>query len=403
MKIVRLIARLNVGGPARHVVWLTKELNDGEFESVLIAGAVPGGEEDMRWFATENAVEPVFISAMSRELSAQDILSLWKVYRQIVREKPAIIHTHTAKAGTIGRLAGFLYRWLNWKRVRLVHTFHGHIFRGYYGSRKTAVFLLIEKLLARLATDRIIVISDLQFQDIHKRFGVGKKEQFSVIPLGIDLKKFADSSGKRDVLRTEIGADEDEILIGLVGRLTEIKNVALLLKVAQIYRQQKESAALPKLRFVIIGGGHLRAALEKETEQCGLRETVVFLGNRNDADVFYAGLDLIALTSISEGTPLSLIEAMAAEKPLIATTVGGVADLLGEIKNENDGFQIRERGIGVCPNSAESFYSGLIYLAKNEKLQKSLIAAGKTFVTARYAKERLTKDLKNLYRDLMRD
>jgi glycosyltransferase involved in cell wall biosynthesis len=402
MKIVRIIARLNVGGPARHVVWLTKELNNEEFQSVLLAGTVPEGEEDMSYFAEYNAVEPVYIPEMSRELSPKDVISLWKVYRRIVSEKPDVIHTHTAKAGTVGRAAAFLYRWLNWKKVSIIHTFHGHIFHSYYGNLKTKIFLIIEKILARLATDKIIVITKQQFEEIHGQFGVGRAGQFVIVPLGIDLQPFREARANRRILREEIGATDDEILIGFVGRLTEIKNVSLLLQTAEIYRQQKAEQSL-KLKFIIIGDGNTRGELEKEAEKYGLRETVKFLGNRNDADVFYPGLDIIALTSLNEGTPLSLIEAMANEKPVISTAVGGVVDLLGETAAENDGFTVCERGVKVSANSAENFYKGLIYLAKNETLQKSLAVKGKEFVEAKYSKQRLVSDIEKLYRDLIQN
>jgi glycosyltransferase involved in cell wall biosynthesis len=402
MKIVRIIARLNVGGPARHVVWLTKELNNDEFQSVLLAGTVPEGEEDMSYFAELNAVKPVYIPEMSRELSPKDVISLWKVYRRIVSEKPDVIHTHTAKAGTVGRAAAFLYRWLNWKKVTIIHTFHGHIFHSYYGNLKTKIFLIIEKILARLATDKIIVITKQQFEEIHGQFGVGRAGQFVIVPLGIDLQPFREARANRRILREEIGATDDEILIGFVGRLTEIKNVSLLLQTAEIYRQQKAEQSL-KLKFIIIGDGNTRGELEKEAEKYGLRETVKFLGNRNDADVFYPGLDIIALTSLNEGTPLSLIEAMANEKPVISTAVGGVVDLLGETATENDGFTVCERGVKVSANSAENFYKGLIYLAKNETLQKSLAVKGKEFVEAKYSKQRLVSDIEKLYRDLIQN
>ena len=163
MKILRIIARLNVGGPARHVVWLTKALNNGEFESTLVAGTVPDGEEDMSYFASENGVEPIYIRELSRELSVGDVFSFLKIYREIRRQQPDIVHTHTAKAGTVGRAAAFLYRWLGWRTligkprgVKVVHTFHGHVFHSYYGKVKTRVFLAIERGLARVATDRII-------------------------------------------------------------------------------------------------------------------------------------------------------------------------------------------------------------------------------------------------------
>ena len=406
MKIVRIIARLNVGGPARHVVWLTKALQNDEFQTVLLTGTVPEGEEDMSYFAAKNGVAPVYIPEMSRELSPKDVISLWKIYLQIRREKPDIVHTHTAKAGTIGRAAGFLYRWLTWttfigkpRPVKLVHTYHGHVFHSYYGRAKTKIFLFIEKFLARLATEKIIVISRQQFEEIHEKFGVGRDGQFEIVPLGIDLEPFENSSERRNILRDEIGAKPDEILVGFVGRLTEIKNVPLLLKVAKLYKE-KRKADFPNLRFVIIGDGHLRKDLEKEAEMLDLKDTVEFLGNREDAEVFYAGLDIVALVSLNEGTPLSLIEAMANEKAVVSTSVGGVIDLLGEIQSENDGFTVCERGIRTASGDAEGFYKGLIRLAEDDALRAKTSNAGKRFVRENYSKERLIKDIRTLYTEL---
>ena len=403
IKIVRIIARLNVGGPARHVVWLTKELQNEEFESILLAGTVPAGEEDMSYFAAENAVEPVYIEQMSRELSPKDIVSLWKIFNLLKREKPDIVHTHTAKAGTVGRVAGFAYRWLTWRtligrprRVKMVHTFHGHVFHSYYGNRKTQIFLFIEKMLARFA-DKIVVISRQQFEEIHEKFAVGKKEQFAVIPLGIDLQQFADWRSKQDYLPVEIGAKNDEILVGLVGRLTEVKNHSLFLRVVQIYREKTNA---PKLKFIIVGDGHLRDKLEREAEMLGIKDSIIFLGNRNDADVFYAGLDIVALVSLNEGTPLSLIEAMANEKPVVSTRVGGVTDLLGKVEEEKNGFQLCERGISAASGDAEGFYNGLIYLANDAKMREILGKSGKRFVESEYGKDRLVSDVKNLYCEL---
>jgi hypothetical protein len=137
---------------------------------------------------------------------------------RIAVEQPDIIHTHTAKAGTVGRTAAFLYRWLNWKNVKIVHTFHGHIFHSYYGNLKTKIFIFIEKALALLATDKIIVITDQQFDEIHRQFGIGRAQQFTVIPLGLDLELFQNPQSKRLLLRGEISSTDDEILVGLVGR-----------------------------------------------------------------------------------------------------------------------------------------------------------------------------------------
>jgi Glycosyltransferase len=406
MKIVRIIARLNVGGPARHVVWLTRALDGGDFQTKLVTGTVPEGEEDMSYFAAENDVEPVYIPEMSRELSTKDAVSLWKVYRLLRREKPDIIHTHTAKAGTIGRVAGFFYRWLTPgtligrpRKVRFVHTYHGHVFHSYYGRLKTAFFLFIEKTLAWLATDKIIVISRQQFEEIHCKFGVGRRAQFAIVPLGIDLAPFASAKAKRSAFRAELGASDEEILVGLVGRLTEIKNHALFLEAARLY---KENSDLPKMKFVIIGDGHLRESLERRTAEMNVSDVVVFTGSRSDADVFYAGLDIVALTSLNEGTPLSLIEAMACSLPCISTAVGGVTDLLGAIEEKKDGFSVCQRGVSVPSKDAEGFFKGLVFLAKNENLRDELGRRGKNFVFAEYDKERLVEDIKKIYNDLNR-
>ena len=406
MKIVRIIARLNVGGPARHVVWLNEALQDEGFESVLLTGRVPEGEEDMAYFASELGVRPVFIEEMSRELSTNDLISLWKVYKHLVREMPNILHTHTAKADTVGRIAGFLYRWFTLstligkpREVKIIHTFHGHIFHSYYGNLKTKIFLFIEKVLAKFATDKIIVISEQQRREIHEEFGVGNAKQFKVIPLGIDIDIYGEAPEKRSVLRDEIGAKEDEIIVGLVGRLTEVKNHELFLSVIKEYKERKE-IDFPKLKFVIIGDGHLREGLERKTEEFNMSDTVRFLGNRNDADVFYAGLDIVALTSLNEGTPLSLIEAMANEKPVISTSVGGVVDLLGDAIEEKNGVIYCERGLRVASDDAASFFEGLISLASNSELRVNTSRAGREFVQAKYSKNRLVNDIRNLYVDL---
>jgi glycosyltransferase involved in cell wall biosynthesis len=406
MKILRIIARLNVGGPARHVVWLTKELQDEEFQTTLIAGTVPLGEEDMSYFAAENGVKPIFVAEMSRELSARDLISIFKIYRRIHREAPDIIHTHTAKAGTVGRLAALLYRWFTWgtliarpRKVRTVHTFHGHVFHSYYGAVKTQVFLLIEKFLARFATDKIIVISQQQLNEINGDFKVGRKEQFRVIPLGIDLASFHNEPSDRKAFRMEIGTAEDDIVIGFIGRLTEIKNLPHLLAIAAMYNNLS-FAAKPSIKFVIIGDGHLRESLQLEAERQGITGILTFLGTRTDTERVYAGLDAVALTSMNEGTPLSLLEAMASERPVISTIVGGVVDLLGDVCETHDGFHIHERGVGVDSKSAEAYLNGVICLAKDKNLRERLASDGRAFVKERYGKKRLVEDIKSLYREI---
>jgi glycosyltransferase involved in cell wall biosynthesis len=407
MKIVRIIARLNTGGPARHVVWLNAGLPKEEFNSVLIAGTVPKGEGDMSFFAEQNGVKPLIIPEMSRELSPKDAISLWKVYRQLLKEKPDIIHTHTAKAGTVGRTAGLLYRWLTVgtligkpRQVRLIHTYHGHVFHSYYGKLKTKLFLAIEKTLAVLATHRIVVLSEQQKNEINQGFGVGRDNQFVIVPLGIDLAPFADWKNRKNLLRDELGLAEDVILVGLVGRLAEVKNIELFLRVAVLFNEKK-TFDLDKIRFLIIGDGHLRESLENRANELKVNNLVKFLGERHDPEVFYPALDIIGLTSLNEGTPLSLIEAMANGRAVISTAVGGVIDLLGTPQANETDYQIAERGVLVESNDAEGFFAGLSLLINNPQLRAQLGENGEDFVKRSYSKDRLLRDVENLYRSLL--
>ena len=409
MKILRIIARLNVGGPARHVVWLTDGLRAHGYHTMLVTGVVPPGEDDMTYFAQSAGVTPHVIPQMSREISLRDALASWKLFRLMLREQPDLVHTHTAKAGTVGRVAGLLYRWLTPaaligkpRACRFVHTYHGHVFHSYYGPAKTKLFLTVERALARLVTDRIIVVSEQQRREIHEDFRVGTPEQYAVVPLGLDLSLFSDWQAKRSRLREELSASDDELLIGIVGRLTEIKNHAMFLRAAARVKELNRSAEdQRRMRFVIIGDGSLRGTLEEEARELRLADDVVFPGTREDPEFFYAALDVVALTSHNEGTPLTLIEAMASERPVVSTAVGGVVDLLGAKLAGGDGYNVCERGISVKSGDVEGFAQALRRLVQDEGLRNELGGRGRDFVTRNYAKERLLADISNLYEELL--
>jgi glycosyltransferase involved in cell wall biosynthesis len=400
MRILRIIARLNVGGPARHVVWLTEGLQQYGCETLLVTGVVPPGEDDMSYLAEASGVQPFTLPQMSREISVKDPLTIWKLFRLMRRERPDIVHTHTAKAGTVGRVAGIMYSALSARRCRFVHTYHGHVFHSYYGKFKTRLFLAIEQFLARFGTDRIIVISEQQRREINEVFHVGRAEQFAVIPLGIDLNAYASWRDRRSHLRSELKLKDDDMLIGIVGRLTEIKNHRLFLEAAAILEKANGS----RTRFVIIGDGNLRFDLEAQAKSLKLENSVAFLGTRNDPENFYPALDIVALTSLNEGTPLTLIEAMANARPVVATAVGGVADLLGSPAQQYDeepAYHICERGVSVAGGDAEGFAAGLQRLIAGPNLRDDLGRAGLEFVTHKYDKERLLRDMAELYCDLM--
>ncbi|MGE0132773.1 MAG: glycosyltransferase [Blastocatellales bacterium] len=402
IRVVRIIDRLNIGGPAKHVTWLTAGLNPEQFETTLITGVVPASEGDMSYFARDAGVEPLVIEEMSRELSLGDVVVIFKILRELFRLKPHIVHTHKAKAGAVGRVAALIYKWLTpsalWLRPRkvgVVHTYHGHIFHSYYGAAKTRLFIAIERALARFFTDRIIVISELQRDEICRKFNVGRIEQFSVIPLGID---FGEINSRRGVLRGEIGAGANDTLIGIVGRLCEVKNHAMLIEAAAKLIRGTRWHLVP--RFAIVGDGHLRAGLETQAKDVGVDDRVTFTGFRGDALSLYADFDIAALTSLNEGTPLTLIEAMSCGCAIASTEVGGVVDLMGARKETRDGFTIWDHGVTAPSRDADAFADALKYLIERPEARREMGARGRDFVLSRLSKERLIGDIDGLYRSL---
>jgi glycosyltransferase involved in cell wall biosynthesis len=390
--VARIIARLNVGGPARHVVWLTAGLEGLEFHTELVTGTVPRGEDDMSDFAADHGIVPFVIPQMSREISPRDAVSIWKLLRFFREFRPDIVHTHTAKAGTVGRVAGFLYRWLTWKtligrprRVRFVHTFHGHVFHSYYGRLKTNLFIAIEKIMAR-TTDIIVTVSEQQRREIHETFGIGRARQFRVIPLGVHLDVPAERAAPRDTT-----------VVGIVGRLVPIKNHELFLRAASSREWPR------RVRFVVYGDGTERRALEQRAASLGLGERIHFAGTVPAAKI-YPAVDIVALTSLNEGTPLTLIEAMLAGVPTISTAVGGVPDILGPVEERVDEqgavYEIRERGITTASNDVPAFAAGLSRLLADEPLRQRLTQRGRAFAATAYSKGRLVVDIITLYREL---
>ncbi|MGH8598563.1 MAG: glycosyltransferase [Gammaproteobacteria bacterium] len=401
IRVIRVIDRLNVGGPAKHVTWLSAGLDPGEFETRLLTGTVPRGEGDMSYFACAAGVEPVVIREMSRELSPRDVVVVWKLVREFLRFQPRIVHTHKAKAGAVGRVAARIYQWLTPsalllrpRRCEVVHTYHGHVFHSYYGRAKTRLFIFIERVLARFCTDRIVTISPQQRDEIHGRFGIGRSEQFAVIPLGIDIGETGTSEPGR--LRREMGLTRDEPLVGIVGRLCEVKNHALFIgAAAQLVDEGAEA------RFAIIGDGHPRAELERQASDLAVADRIVFTGFRDDVASLYPDLDIVALTSLNEGTPLTLIEAMSNGCAVVSTEVGGVVDLMGAKRDTVGDFSIWDHGITTPSRNLAAFTNALKYLIERPGLRREMGGRGREFIRSRYSKERLIADVERLYRELL--
>jgi glycosyltransferase involved in cell wall biosynthesis len=410
-RVIRLLTRLNVGGVSRHAAWLTAGLRHAGFDSVLVTGTVSPDEGDISDFAAEQGVKPIVIPELGRGISFQDLATLWKLYRLFVRQRPDLVHTHTAKAGALGRVAAFLYRWLTPgafvgrpRRCRTVHTFHGHVLTGYFGPRTSRFFQWIERTLACLLTDRLLVLCPQQYRELHEQMGIGRPGHVLVVPLGIDLDQFAGAESRRHILRQEVGAGDDDILVGIVGRLTEIKNHRLFLQSAALWRKSF-SAVGQRVHFLVIGDGHLRQELEEMVRTAGLTESILFLGIRHDMENVYPGLDVVALTSHNEGTPLSLIEAMANRRPVLSTDAGGVIDLLGDPRPDKEwpALSLCERGVLLQSREAETFCRGLALLVENAAVRKDLGERGRRFVERRYDKKQLIEAVAGVYAELLED
>ncbi len=377
VRVLRAITRLNIGGPAIHAVLLTAALDDGaQFQSVLVAGTTAAHEGNMLDFASAHAVRPILLPALGREISpADDLVSLANMVRLVRRSKPDVVHTHMAKAGTIGRLAARICN-----VPLIVHTYHGHVFHSYFGPAKTQVFLTIERALGK-ATDRIIVLGDGQRDEI-AGYGVAPSHKLEPIRLGLELGQFLHADDARGSLRRELGVDVSTPLIGIIARLVPIKaHEVFFAAAAQVLASQ------PRARFVVIGDGERRAELEALVDRLGIRGSVVFMGWRRDMVSVYADLDVVALTSLNEGSPVALIEAMASGRAVISTAVGGVPEVV------IDGVT----GLTVPPSDPEAMAEGILKLLRDRNLAERLGAAGRAHVYPRYDSSRLVDDVKNLY------
>ena len=396
MKIARFIARLNVGGPAIHVSLVTDELTQRGYECILAAGCVPESEGDMEYYAADHQIEVVRIPELVRPLSPKnDLIALWKIYRLLLRQKPKIVHTHTAKAGTLGRIAAILAG-----TPVVVHTFHGNIFDGYFSAMKTRLFLAIERFLARF-TDRIIAVSASQRLELANKYQIAPIEKIQVVQLGIDLGIFRNvpSLDKHQV--PELAEDEAEpegrhIVIGWVGRFVEVKDPLLFIEFAKEFRKSS-----PPVTFVMVGDGPMREAIQREIDHYGLRDVVSIPGwKRNMAEV-YREIDFLVLTSLNEGTPVAILESMASGRPFVATNVGGMPDLMCGNAHSHDGFDVHANGILVHVRAASALTQAARVLIGDASRRAKMGAAGKQFVSRRFGKERLADELENLYMTIL--
>jgi glycosyltransferase involved in cell wall biosynthesis len=389
IKVVRIIARMNVGGPARHCLILGEGLRRHGFETVLLTGDLDEGEVSLEADPGFRVVHVPFLGRPPAPLA--DLRALGAMVSILRRERPDIVHTHTAKAGALGRLAA---------RIAgvpvVVHSFHGHVLSGYFGPVGSTAVTWAERALSHL-TSRIVTLSPQLRDELAGRYRVAGRDRFQVVPLGRDLEPFQEA--RRGTLRASLGLDDEDVLLGCVGRLVPIKNVPLLVR-----SFAAAARSHPRLHLVIVGDGTERSAVQAAVDP-ELSHRVHLLGWRQDLPEIYADLDLLALSSNNEGTPLAIIEAFAAGVPVVATAVGGVPDMfVGEGPALKDpvavGVRLRPQGALVPPGDAFALTAAIEHFASSPARLARASAAAASAAEA-YRSEHLVERMAELYRELL--
>lgn len=390
-RVLRIINRFNLGGPTYNAAYLTRHLPD-RFETLLIGGVPQESEESSTHILKSVGVEGLVLPEMQRAINPRGDFEAYKKIRSIIREfKPDIVHTHASKAGFLGRMAA---RKENVEHV--VHTFHGHVFHSYFPPWKTAIYKNLERYLAK-GTDAIIAISPLQKEELVNKHRICKGDKVHIIPLGFDLERFRQNQEEnRTLFRNRYGIKENQIVVGIIGRLVPIKDHRLFLEAfAMAYSRNRQ------LRAVIVGDGESKSDLLSFAEELelGVQEVegasehpVIFTSWIKEVDKALPGMDIVALSSLNEGTPVSLIEAQAAGKPIVSTEVGGVADV---VLREKTGF------LSPVGDSA-AFAESLIKLGESSELRRSMGEGGWQHVEGRFSVKRLVNDITSLYDGLLK-
>lgn len=383
IRILRVIARLNMGGPAIHVSSLAAGLEPRGYETTLVAGSLARGEDSMAFLAERLDIPVRTIPELQREVSPIDDARSVRRMREIIRElRPHILHTHTAKAGAIARAAALVSGAA--RPAILVHTFHGHVLKGYFDPVRTAFFKKVERSLARV-TDALVAVSP-EVRDELVAAGIAPREKFSVIRLGIPLEeRLGDATADLDYRRL-YGISESAFVVGWVGRMTDVKDTDAVLEIVGAARDRGLEAVL-----VMVGDGPDRVRLEQLAHDIGIARSTFFVGYQPEVAGYYRLFDAFLLPSVNEGTPVSAIEALASGTPVVATRVGGVPDV---VRDGEDGFLFE-------PGDTDDAAERLALLASDATLRSALGASGRERVLRRYSVSRLVEDVDRLYRSLL--
>lgn len=381
--MLRVIARLNMGGPAIHVANLAAGLEPLGYETTLVAGSLARGEDSMAFLADRLGVSVLAVPEMEREVSPlNDTRSIRRLASLIREIRPHILHSHTAKAGAIARAAALVVG--EARPPLVVHTFHGHVLKGYFGRARTAFFRRVESVLAS-ASDVLVAVSP-EVRDELVELGVAPRRKFVVIPLGIPLEERLGGPEAGLDLRHAYGIPEHAFVVGWVGRMTGVKDTGALLRIAAALRARGIDAVL-----CMVGDGPERERLEQLAHDLGIARSVYFAGYQVEVAPFYSLFDAFLLPSVNEGTPVSAIEALASGTPVVATRVGGVPDV---VRDGIDGFLVESGDLAGATDR-------LAALARQPSLRRRLGAAGRERVRARYSVDRLVRDVDRLYRSLL--
>ena len=383
IRVLRVIARLNMGGPAIHVANLAAGLETRGYHTTLVAGSLARGEDSMAFLAERLGVTVVSVEELQREVSVlHDARSVLRVAELIRDERPHVLHTHTAKAGAIARAAALLA--VGARPPVVLHTFHGHVLKGYFDAGRTAFFRQVERTLAR-ASDVLVAVSP-EVRDELVALGVAPLEKFVVIRLGIPLEeRLGDPTADSDYRRL-YGIPKDAFVVGWVGRMTGIKDTGAVVDIVRAVRERGVNAVL-----CMVGDGPEREVLERLAHKLGIARYCYFVGYQSDVAGYYRLFDAFLLPSVNEGTPVSAIESLASGTPVVANRVGGVPDV---VRDGVDGFLVE-------PGDVDAAAARLAELAADPALRSRLGESGRARVLERYSVERLVDDVDRLYRSLL--
>jgi glycosyltransferase involved in cell wall biosynthesis len=388
VRVLRVITRLNIGGPSIHAASLTERLVARGFDTRLVHGRLAEGEGDMRYLLSPS-IQTDHLRSLRRPLSPlHDAFAVGRILDILRDWRPHIVHTHMAKAGSVARTAAAIYNLTTGRDApaRVVHTYHGHVLEGYFSPSRTRLFIAIERLLARVS-DRIVAISPQICAELTDEYHIGRRDQFRVIPLGFDLSALAAiDEGARQRARATLGLPALAHVVTTVGRLTAIKQHELFLETARRVADADRDAV-----FLVAGDGELRSDLERRALALGIADRVRFLGWRRDLDVIYGATDVFLLTSRNEGTPVALIESLAAAVPGVSTDVGGVGDVIED----------ECAGLRAPFGDAEALAARVIELLGNPDRRRAMGRHGREMVLRRYGVDRLVDDVERLYREMI--